>query len=86
VLPIQRGPLVAAVLMPFISGIKNVSLFILLAVPTTEVLSTWSMRLIDYNYEQAANAVVLTIALLAWGGTVLINRLTGAGLAQGLES
>lgn len=85
VLPIQRAPLVAAVLLPFISGIKNVSLFVILAVPATDVLSTFSLRLVDYNYEQAANAVILTIALLAWGGTMLINRITRTGLAQGLE-
>lgn len=85
VLPIQRGALVTAVLLPFISGIKNVSLFVILAVPATDVLSTFSLRLVDYNYEQAANAAVLTIALMAWGGTVLINRVTKTGLAQGLE-
>lgn len=84
VLPIQRGPLISAVLMPFISGIKNVSLFIILAVPATDVLTTWALRLVDYNYEQAANAVVLMIALVSWGGTMAINRLTRTGLADGL--
>jgi iron(III) transport system permease protein len=86
VLPIQRGPLITAVLMPFISGIKNVSLFIILAVPATDVLTTWALRLVDYNYEQAANAVVLMIALVSWLGTVAINRLTKTGIAQGLGS
>ncbi|WP_394183723.1 ABC transporter permease [Marinomonas posidonica] len=86
ILPIQRNALVTAVLMPFISGIKGVSLFIILAVPATDVLTTFSIRLIDFNYTQAANAVVLMIALIALFGTILINRLTGTGLAQGLES
>ena len=86
VLPIQRGPMIAAVLMPFISGIKNVSLFVILAVPATDVLTTWALRLVDYNYQQAANAVVLMIALLSWAGTSLINRITKTGIAQGLES
>ncbi|TDO98941.1 ABC transporter permease [Marinomonas balearica] len=86
ILPIQRNALVTAVLMPFISGIKGVSLFIILAVPATDVLTTFSIRLIDFNYTQAANAVVLMIALIALLGTLLINRLTGTGLAQGLES
>ena len=73
-------------LMPFISGIKSVNLFIILAVPATDVMTTFSIRLIDYNYTQAANAVVLMIALIALFGTLAINRLTGTGLAQGLES
>ncbi|WP_201742110.1 ABC transporter permease [Mangrovicoccus ximenensis] len=86
ILPIQKGALVTAVLMPFISGIKGVSLFVILAVPATDVLTTYSIRLIDYNYTQAANAVVLMITLIALLGTLAINRITRTGLAQGLES
>ncbi|MBZ5486820.1 iron ABC transporter permease [Halomonas aquamarina] len=86
IIPIQKGALVVGIVLPFISGIKGVSLFIILAVPATEVLTTYSLRLVDYNYTQAANAVVLMIALLAWGGTVLTQKLTKTGLAQGLES
>lgn len=63
---------------------KGVSLFvILLATPATDVLTTWSLRLIDYNYQQAANAVVLMIALISWAGTVMIQKITGTGLAGG---
>lgn len=86
IIPIQAAPLATGVLLPFISGIKGVSLFIILAIPATDVLTTYSLRLIDYNYDQAANAVVLIIALVAWGGTVLIQKISGVGLAQGLES
>ncbi|MCP1315499.1 MULTISPECIES: iron ABC transporter permease [unclassified Halomonas] len=86
IVPIQKGALVVGIVLPFISGIKGVSLFIILAVPATDVLTTYSLRLVDYNYTQAANAVVLMIALLAWGGTVLTQKLTKTGLAQGLES
>lgn len=84
VLPIQRGPLITAMLMPFISGVKNVSLVIILAVPSTDLLTTFALRLVDYNYQQAANAVVLVVALVAWGGTMAINRITKTGLARGL--
>lgn len=86
IFPIQKGALAVGVLMPFISGIKGVSLFIMLAVPSTDVLTTFSLRLVDYDYTQAANAVVLMISLIALSGTLLINRITGTGLAQGLES
>lgn len=86
IIPIQAAPLATGILLPFISGIKGVSLFIILAIPATDVLTTYSLRLIDYNYDQAANAVVLIIALVAWGGTILIQRISGTGLAQGLES
>lgn len=85
VIPIQAAPLATGILLPFISGIKGVSLFVILATPATDVMTTWSLRLIDYNYQQAANAVVLMIALISWAGTVIIQKITGTGLADGLE-
>ncbi|MFH5776164.1 ABC transporter permease [Paracoccus sp. NGMCC 1.201697] len=84
VIPIQKGSLVTGVLLPFISGIKGLSLFVILAVPATDVLTTFSLRLVDYNYTQAANAVVLIIAGLAYGGTLLAQKLTRTNLAEGL--
>ncbi|WP_347265796.1 iron ABC transporter permease [Paracoccus sp. (in: a-proteobacteria)] len=86
VIPIQKGSLVTGVLLPFISGIKGLSLFVILAVPATDVLTTFSLRLVDYNYTQAANAVVLIIAGLAYGGTLLAQRMTHTNLAEGLGS
>ena len=85
VLPILNGALATAILLSFISGIKGVSLFILLAVPSTDVLTTFSLRLVDYGYAQAANAVVLVIAMLALLGSMVIQRVAGANFAQGLE-
>ena len=85
VLPILNGAFATAVLLSFISGIKGVSLFILLAVPSTDVLTTFSLRLVDYGYDQAANAVVLVISLMALLGSLLMHRLAGPGFAQGLE-
>jgi iron(III) transport system permease protein len=84
VIPIQKGSLVTGVLLPFISGIKGLSLFVLLAVPSTDVLTTFSLRLVDYHYTQAANAVVLMIAAIAYCGTVAAQRLTKTNLAEGL--
>jgi iron(III) transport system permease protein len=84
VIPIQKGALVTGILLPFISGINGLSLFVMLAVPSTDVLTTYALRLIDYNYLQAANAVVLLVCLIAFTGTLLTQKLTGTNLAQGL--
>lgn len=84
VIPIQKGSLVTGVLLPFISGIKGLSLFVMLAVPSTDVLTTFSLRLVDYHYTQAANAVVLIIAAIAYFGTLTAQKLTGTNLAEGL--
>ncbi len=86
VIPIQKGALVTGILLPFISGINGLSLFVMLAVPSTDVLTTYALRLIDYNYLQAANAVVLLVCLLAFTGTLLTQKLTRTNLAQGLGS
>lgn len=86
VIPIQKGSLVTGVLLPFISGIKGLSLFVILAVPSTDVLTTYSLRLVDYHYTQAANAVVLIIAAIAYFGTLAAQKLTKTNLAEGLGS
>jgi len=84
IVPIQKGALVSGILLPFIAGVKGLSLVVILAVPGTDLLSTYSLRLVDYGYPQAANAVVLIIAAIAYFGTVLAQRLTRTNLADGL--
>jgi iron(III) transport system permease protein len=84
VVPIQRGSLTTGILLPFISGMKGLSLFVILAVPSTDVLTTFSLRLVDYHYTQAANAVVLIISAIAYFGTLLGQILTKSNLAEGL--
>ena len=83
VLPIQRRALYTGVLLPFISGAKNLTLFALLAAPGTEVLTTFSLTLLENNYLQAANAVVLMIAAISFGGALLGQRVLGVDLASG---
>lgn len=85
VLPIQKGALAAGILMPFISGIKSLSLVVILAVPGTDVLTTLAIRLVDFGYTQAANGVVLIVALIAFVGTYSIQKLLKTDLASGLE-
>jgi iron(III) transport system permease protein len=58
---------------------------VILAVPGTDVLTTFSLRLLDYNYTQAANAVVLIISAIAYFGTLAVQKLTKTNLADGLE-
>lgn len=86
VMPIQKGSLVTGILLPFISGINGLSLFVILAVPSTDVLTTYALRLIDYNYVQASNAVVLIICAIAFFGTYFTQKMTNTNLSQGLGS
>lgn len=84
VIPIQKSSFSTGILLPFISGVKGLSLVVILAVPGTNVLTTYSVQLVDYGYDQAANAVVLMVAALAFFGTVLGQKLAGSNLADGM--
>jgi len=85
VVPIQKGALTTGIILPFIAGLKELSVVIMLATPGTDVLTTLSIRLQEYGYQQLANAAVLVIAALAVAVTYLAQRLTGSSLASGLE-
>ena len=86
VLPIQRGALVSAILLPFISGIKGLSLVVVLAVPGTDLLTTYAIRLVDYGYSQAANAVVVMLCVVAFTGTMLVQKIGKSNLSDGMGS
>ncbi|WP_166355692.1 ABC transporter permease subunit [Phytoactinopolyspora limicola] len=85
VTPIQKGALVTGIILPFISGLKELSTVIMLATSNTELLTTLSVNLVDFGYLQLANAVVLIIAAMAFVATYLAQRLTGSSLASGLQ-
>ncbi len=84
VLPIHKGSLVSGILLPFISGIKGLSLVILLAVPGTDLLTTYAVRLVDYGYIQAANAVSVMICVIAFVGTWVVQKLGKSNLSDGI--
>ena len=84
VLPIQKGAIATGTLMAFISGIKSLSLVIILAVPGMDVLTTLGIRLIDFSYTQAGNAVVLFVAAIAFVGTYSVQKIMKTDLAQGI--
>jgi iron(III) transport system permease protein len=84
VVPIQKHALVAGIVLPFISGMKEQSLVIMLATPGTEVLTTQVLRYVDYGYSQLANAVVLAIVGIVFAFTFLLEKVTGSNLASGV--
>lgn len=84
IIPIQRGALTTGVILPFISGLKELSIVIMLTTTGTQLLTTLSINLVDYAYEQMANAVVLVIALVSFLATYLTQRLTKTNLSSGL--
>ncbi|GAB2954693.1 iron ABC transporter permease [Micromonospora polyrhachis] len=84
VVPIQKGSLATGVILPFISGIKELSIVIMLATAGMPLLTTLSIHLVDYGYTQQANAAVLVIAVVSFAVTYLAQRATRSSLASGL--
>jgi iron(III) transport system permease protein len=84
VIPIQKGTLIMGILLPFISGMKELSLIVMLATPGTELLTTLVLRYLDYNYTQLANGVNLIIIIIVIVLTYVVQRFTGSSLARGL--
>jgi iron(III) transport system permease protein len=85
VIPLLKGGLMTGALLPFITGMKELSLVIMLATPGTELLTTQTLRFIQYGYSQLADGTVLIIVAIVVVLTFLAERLTGSNLASGLE-
>ncbi|MHC6177974.1 ABC transporter permease [Glutamicibacter sp. X7] len=84
IIPMLRGSVASATLLPFVSGVQGLSLVIILATPGTQLMTTLSMTLIDFGYTHAANAVVVLICAIALFGTWATQRLFRSNLADGL--
>jgi iron(III) transport system permease protein len=82
--PLQKGALLTAIILPFISGMKELSLVVMLVTPGTELLTTQSLRFLDYGHTQLANATVLIIGFVVMSFVALLQRLTGNNIASGM--
>ncbi len=82
--PLQKTALVIAIILPFISGMKELSLVVMLVTPGTELLTTQSLRFLDFGYTQLANATILIIGIVVMVSVLLLNRITKTNLAAGL--
>ncbi len=85
VLPILKRSLTPALILPFISGMKELVLVMFLAVPGVELLTTLVLRYIDYGYQPLANALVLVIITIISVLTFVLQAATKTGLAGSLR-
>ncbi|GHT70523.1 ABC transporter permease [Spirochaetia bacterium] len=84
IFPIQRSSFLSGYLLPFISCMRELALFVLLIVPATRILTTMLFQYNEKGWNQYANAINLLIVLIVlifnWG----INKLTGASIDKGI--
>lgn len=85
VVPILKKSLVTGIILPFISGMKELVLVVFLVTPGLELLTTQVLRYIDFGYIQLANAVVVVIVVIITLLTLVLQKITGTGLTSGLQ-
>ncbi len=83
-IPIQKSAVISGYLLPFISCMRELSLFILLVTPGTRMLTTMLFQYNEKGWEQYANAINLIIILIVIIINWLIGRVTGASIDKGI--
>jgi iron(III) transport system permease protein len=84
IFPIQRSSFLSGYLLPFISCMRELALFVLLIVPATRILTTMLFQYNEKGWNQYANAINLMIVLIVLIFNSAINKLTGASIDKGI--
>lgn len=84
IIPIQKASFLSGYLLPFISSMRELSLFILLVTPSTRILTTMLFQYNEKGWNQYANAINLIIVLFVVASNVIVNRVTGASIDKGI--
>ncbi len=84
IIPIQKTSFLSGYLLPYISCMRELSLFILLISPGTAVLTTMLFQYNEKGWNQYANAINLLIVAVVLLSNYAINKLTGASIDKGI--
>ncbi len=84
IFPLTSTGFISGFLLTFITTMRELSLIILLVTPSTQVLSSMTMRYIENGNEQQANAVIIILITLVLFGNFIISRFRGGSLQKGL--
>lgn len=82
--PIQKTSILSGYLLPFISCMREMELFVLLYTPSSMLLTTLLFFYNQKGYDQFANAVTLIIVIVVVAFNALINKITGASIDSGI--
>ncbi|MBB6482118.1 ABC transporter permease [Spirochaeta isovalerica] len=84
IIPIQKSSFLSGYLLPFISSMRELSLFILLVTPSTRILTTMLFQYNEKGWNQYANAINLLIVLFVVFSNTVVNKVTGASIDKGI--
>jgi len=84
IIPIQKATFLSGFLLPFISCMRELSLFVLLVTPQNKVLTTMLMQFNEKGYTQYGNAINLMIIVMVLLINFIVNKVTGASIDKGV--
>ena len=84
IFPIQKPSFLSGYLLPFISCMRELSLFVLLIVDSNFITTTLLMYYNEKGYSQYGNALNLLIVIIVLLINWVVNKLTGASVTKGV--
>ena len=84
IIPIEKTTIVSGYLLPFISAMRELSLFVILVTANNRVLTTLLLFYDEKGYTQFSNAVNLLIIIVVLFINFAVERLTGASIEKGV--
>ena len=84
IIPIQKANFLSGYLVPLVSCMRELSLFVLLVPTSNTILTTMLMQYSEKGWAQFGNAINLLIIFVVLLITFIVNKLTGASIDKGV--
>ena len=82
--PIQKSSFLSGYLLPMVSCMRELSLFVLLVPTSNPLLTTMLMQYSEKGWAQFGNAINLLIIIVVLLVNFIVNKLTGASIDKGV--
>jgi len=84
IFPIQKSSFLSGYLLPMVSCMRELSLFVLLVPSSNTILTTMLMQYSEKGWAQFGNAINLMIIIVVLIVNFTVNKLTGASIDKGV--
>ena len=84
IFPIQKSSFLSGYLLPLVSCMRELSLFVLIVPTSNMLLTTMLMQYSEKGWAQFGNAINLLIIIVVLLVNFLVNKLTGASIDKGV--
>ena len=84
IFPIQKSSFLSGFLVPMVSCMRELSLFVLLVPTSNTILTTMLMQYSEKGWAQFGNAINLLIIIVVLLVNLIVNKLTGASIDKGV--